>query len=82
MNIPLNQIFYGPPGTGKTYIMSSKCEEIIQSNFKQNNIGSIEDDFNRIVTFLRANFNEKDGENFPIRGSVVLMNEIYFQTKI
>lgn len=60
MNIPLNQIFYGPPGTGKTFIMSSKCEEIIQGNLKQSNNGSFEDDFNRIVTFLRANFNEKD----------------------
>jgi hypothetical protein len=60
MNIPLNQIFYGPPGTGKTFIMSSKSEEIIQDNFNQSDINSLEDDFNRIVTFIRANFNEKD----------------------
>jgi hypothetical protein len=60
MNIPLNQIFYGPPGTGKTFIMSSKSEEIIQNNFNQNNNSSIEDDFNRIVTFIRGNFNEKE----------------------
>lgn len=59
MSIPLNQIFYGPPGTGKTFIMSSKSEEIIQDNFKKNNKERLEEDFNRIVTFLRSNFNEK-----------------------
>lgn len=60
MNIPLNQIFYGPPGTGKTFIMSSKSEEIINDNFNQSDTNSLEEDFNRIVTFIRANFNEKD----------------------
>ena len=59
-NIPLNQIFYGPPGTGKTFILSSKSEEIIQNNFNQSDINSLENDFNRIITFIRANFNEKE----------------------
>jgi len=59
MNIPLNQIFYGPPGTGKTFVMSSKSKEIIQNNFKDN-ISSPIGEFNRIVTFIRANFNDKD----------------------
>lgn len=60
MNTHLNQIFYGPPGTGKTFIMSSKSEEIIKDNFNQSDTNSLEEDFNRIVTFIRANFNEKD----------------------
>lgn len=60
MKIPLNQIFYGPPGTGKTFVMSTKSEEIIQNNFNKDSASVNEVYFNRIVTYIRANFNEKD----------------------
>lgn len=55
MSKPLNQIFYGPPGTGKTYAAIPEAKNIISKNPKITN----SDDFERVVQYVRSNFNQK-----------------------
>jgi hypothetical protein len=60
-NISLNQIFYGPPGTGKTYNSIPEAEKILQNNLS--NKAAKESDlkyFERIILFIRAQFNEPE----------------------
>ena len=62
MNQPknLNQIFYGPPGTGKTHTAIPTAEEIISENLNNQNKSNIKHDLDRVVRYIRTNFNTFD----------------------
>ena len=60
-NISLNQIFYGPPGTGKTHNSIPVAEKILQNNLSSRQAkGSDLEYFERIILFIRAQYNETE----------------------
>lgn len=72
-NISLNQIFYGPPGTGKTHNSIPEAEKILQSNLSNKAAkGSDLKDFERIILFIRAQYNES--EHNKINGKTFYRN--------